>query len=109
MSSGVRTFVSMRLSPEPRHRWFTALRLQISAHDGTDPRFGTDRLCVPRAVQWLEVRWPSRRAWIDALASFRPTMRAVFPRAAYFVVTASRAATDDASHTWASDMSITTS
>jgi hypothetical protein len=67
------------------------------------------RQALASGDQWLDVRWPRRRDWIEALASFSPTMRTVFPRAAYFVVTASRAATDDASHTCASDMSITIS
>lgn len=46
--------------------------------------------------------------WRSALGSFRPVISTVLPRRAYFVSMASRAATEEASHTWAGDRSMTT-
>ena len=69
---------------------------------------------APRAApggdggQWPAPRWPLRRAWRWALSWSNPVMVAVLPRAAYLAVTASRAATVEASQTWESERSMTT-
>lgn len=58
--------------------------------------------------QWFPVSSPLRAPCILALCSLSPTISTVLPRAAYLVVTASSAATDEASQTWAAVRSTTT-
>jgi hypothetical protein len=63
---------------------------------------------VPAAVQWPAPSLPARFSWKLALASFSPRISTCLPRAAYLVVMASRAATEEASQMWAPLMSTTT-
>ncbi len=57
--------------------------------------------------QWLPVSSPVSLPWRSALRSFSPVISTVLPRWAYLVSIASRAATEEASQTWASDRSMT--
>ena len=72
----------------------------------TSARRAPDRGPGPEC-QWLE-SCPVSRSCMLPLALFRPRMRTVLPRRAYLWVTASSAATDEASHTWDSERSMTT-
>jgi hypothetical protein len=74
----------------------------------------TERNRLPRCrtaprepVQWAPLRVPARRVCIFWLPSLRSMISTFLPRAAYLVVTASSAATEDASQMWARDMSMT--
>ncbi len=58
--------------------------------------------------QWPAPRVPARLPWMAALGLFSSTISTVLPRAAYFVVMASRAATEEASQTCARLMSMMT-
>jgi hypothetical protein len=58
--------------------------------------------------QWLPLSSPLSVSWILALGLLRPMISTLLPRCSYLVVTASRAATEEASQMWAEVRSTTT-
>ncbi len=75
---------------------------------GTWAPDGRGRLSGGRVpCQWLPESSPVSLPWRSALRSFSPVISTVLPRWAYLVSIVSRAATEEASQTWASDRSMT--